>query len=361
MIAKEVYEYLLKQEIVDNEISLEPISLEIEETTLFQILKDIIDTSWGRGKLDSGTINRWLNNFTGLAFDSQYERKLALILAIHIVYYNENDISYLVKIAYRRLLHEIMIKDNTGIEGAMQSIMFYPLGSVSESGPFMSYYFRKENGLSTDFFISSMDELFGLSKVKNIVLLDDVSISGGQAIWYMKDMKKKVPLWDDLVRDKNIYALFLISTITAQEKLAAEKIKLCTPILMDERSQCFKEESTIYRMFDKDIRNIIRLQSRYMAEKYGYKLLSKQYFYNGEIQRLLDDGKSADKIRDKVRKDALGYNGSQVLLAFEYNTPNNCLPIIWVDNEDWVPLFKRHDKLYTAQIVGGIESETIYV
>lgn len=358
---KEVYEYLDSKEITDNEVDLEPVYLEIEESTLLQILKDIIDTSWGSGKIDSIAINKWLNNFTGKVFDVQYERKLALILAIHIVYYNESDISYLVKITYRRLLHEIMIKDNVDIKGAMNSIVFYPLGSISESGSFMSYYFRKENGLSTDFFVNSSNELLSLSKVKNIILIDDVSISGEQAIWYMKSMKKKMPLWDEIMKDKDIYALFLISTIAAQRKLVEQKIHLCTPILMDERSQCFKCESAIYRMFDKNIRDVLRIQSRYMSQKYGYKLLSKQYLYNGEIQRLLNEGKSIEQIREKVVRDSLGYNDSQVLLAFEYNTPNNCLPIIWVDNKEWVSLFKRHEKLYASQIVYGIERETIYV
>ena len=66
-------------------------------------------------------------------------------------------------------------------------------------------------------------------------------------------------------------------------------------------------------------------------------------------------------IKEKIKKDALGYNDSEMLIAFEYNTPNNCLPIIWVESNDWIPLFKRNDKLYTLQVVGGIKDESIYI
>lgn len=48
-------------------------------------------------------------------------------------------------------------------------------------------------------------------------------------------------------------------------------------------------------------------------------------------------------------KHPLGYDDSQLLIAFEYNTPNNTLPIIWssTNNESsnietiWHPIFER--------------------
>ena len=65
-----------------------------------------------------------------------------------MVFYNENDIRYLVKVAYRKLLHEIMLKEEKTVEETVKSLVFCPLGSVSESGTFLSNYFRKENNLS---------------------------------------------------------------------------------------------------------------------------------------------------------------------------------------------------------------------
>lgn len=361
MTLEELFKCLEKEDVTDEKIDTTPVDFDIEEEVLIQILKDTVDTSWGRGTLDRERIHAWLDNFTGLAFDREYERKLALILAVHIVYYNEADICYLVKIAYRKLLHQIMTKEGIGIEKAAESIVFYPLGSVSESGPFLSYYFRKENNLPVEFFVNSIENVANSSNVRNIVLLDDVSISGGQVSWYLKQMKRRETIWNKILQEKTLYALFLISTVKAQKELKNQKVHLCAPILMDERSQCFKEESAIYKMFDKSVRDKLRMQSRFMTEKYGYKLLLKQYLYNGEFQRLLDQDKTVEAIKNKLKKDALGYDDSEILTVFEYNTPNNSLPIIWVETSEWIPLFKRYEKLYTAQVVGGIKNDNKYI
>ncbi|MCM1244093.1 MAG: hypothetical protein NC293_00430 [Roseburia sp.] len=361
MVLEELFKYLKKEDVIEEEIDATPVDFGVEEEVLIQILKDTVDTSWGRGTLDRERIYAWLDNFIGLVFDKEYERKLALILAVHIVYYNEDDIRYLVKIAYRKLLHQIMTKERVSLEKAAESVVFYPLGSVSESGPFLSYYFRKENNLPVEFFANSIENVANSSNVRNIVLLDDVSISGSQVSWYLNQMKHREEIWNKIFQEKTLYALFLISTIKAQKELKNQKVHLCTPILMDERSECFREESAIYKMFDKGVRDKLRMQSKFMAEKYGYKLLLKQYSYNGEFQRLLDLGKPAETIKKKLKKDALGYDDSEILTVFEYNTPNNSLPIIWVETDKWVPLFKRHDKLYTTQVVGGIKNDNKYI
>ena len=351
----------LKNEVVwDETITKEIVDLEMEEEMLIQVLKDTVETSWGRDTLESKIVHEWLSNFQGNVFSREYERKLALLLAIHMVYYNESDICYLVKIAYRKLIHEIVVKDDVSVEEAIRSIIFYPLGSISESGPFLSYYFRKENNLSTDFFVGSENSILSSTSIKNIVFLDDVSISGGQLGRFLKKIRKET-IWTKLFEEKNFYALFLISTVKAKKCLKNDKIHLIAPILMDERSQCFKTESTIYKIFDKNIRDTIRLQSKHMTQVYGYNLLVRQYSLNGELQRLLDSGKNVEEIMKKIKKDALGYDDSEALIAFEYNTPNNCLPIIWVENEEWKPLFKRNDKLYTSKVIGGIKNDTIYI
>lgn len=355
-----IYDNLKKNTFQEN-ICCKAVEIGIEEETLLQVLKDTVDTSWGKEILDGEKIENWLSNFKGRVFEREYERKLALLLAINIVYYNEKDICYLVKVAYKKLLHDIMIKEKLDIEAVARSIVFLPLGSISESGPFLSYYFRKENNLSIDFFAQSVESIRNISEKRNIVFLDDVSITGGQANWYIGRLKKKQELWEQVLHEKKFYALFLISTSIVQKKLKKEGIHLCSPIVMDERSQCFNEKSVIYKIFDKKIRNIIRVQSKYMAQKYGYDLLVEHYRYNGELFRILEKGKKEEEIRQKIVNDALGYNDSEVLIAFEYNTPNNSLPIIWGENNGWKPLFKRYDKLYAAQVVGGIENETMYI
>ena len=42
--------------------------------------------------------------------------------------------------------------------------------------------------------------------------------------------------------------------------------------------------------------------------------------------------------------NSLGYRDMALTIAFAHNTPDNTLPIIWKKNEEWQPLFKRHEK-----------------
>jgi hypothetical protein len=41
-----------------------------------------------------------------------------------------------------------------------------------------------------------------------------------------------------------------------------------------------------------------------------------------------------------ISKTPLGFGKSEALIAFDYGTPNNCLPIIWAEQE-WEPIFPR--------------------
>ena len=48
---------------------------------------------------------------------------------------------------------------------------------------------------------------------------------------------------------------------------------------------------------------------------------------------------------DKKARDALGWKGTEALISFHHNTPNNTLPIFWFDGSkaavNWAPLFRR--------------------
>ena len=41
---------------------------------------------------------------------------------------------------------------------------------------------------------------------------------------------------------------------------------------------------------------------------------------------------------------ALGYNNAQALVSFSYGSPNNTLPIIWSNKDNWIPLLPRFSK-----------------
>ena len=47
---------ILSNEAIHEEVSTQPVELEMEEEMLIQVLKDIVETSWGRDTIDSKTI-----------------------------------------------------------------------------------------------------------------------------------------------------------------------------------------------------------------------------------------------------------------------------------------------------------------
>ena len=85
-----------------------------------------------------------------------------------------------------------------------------------------------------------------------------------------------------------------------------------------------------------------------------YKCLSKRSRYLSVVP----DGVDADNVRMLIEaygrllwpEHPLGYENSQLLLGFHHNTPDNTIPIIWMDEANgakvpWHPAFRRYPKL----------------
>ncbi|MGB2867390.1 MAG: hypothetical protein WBD36_02975, partial [Bacteroidota bacterium] len=77
---------------------------------------------------------------------------------------------------------------------------------------------------------------------------------------------------------------------------------------------CFDKQSAAFNGFGQH-----REVARRMTEHYGVKIEPKR---------------------------PLGYQDSQLLIGFFYNTPDNSLPIFWSSKNNWKPVFKRYDKNY---------------
>ena len=58
---------------------------------------------------------------------------------------------------------------------------------------------------------------------------------------------------------------------------------------------------------------------------------SANEFYDRPIQERVKPG--------KLYKD--GFGKLQLAYAFNHAVPNNCVPLLWVSNDDWEPLFER--------------------
>lgn len=67
---------------------------------------------------------------------------------------------------------------------------------------------------------------------------------------------------------------------------------------------------------------------------------NSRYFDNEDDKLLLKSVFTREGAK-LVKNNPLGYSDSQVTIVFSENCPNNSLPILWEDKNNWIPLFKR--------------------
>jgi hypothetical protein len=149
--------------------------------------------------------------------------------------------------------------------------------------------------------------------VQVLVFIDDFVGTGNSALNGIKELEK---IHGDTLRERKIMIHFVAVTgfDAALQNLETElatidlniKIYICD--LIGDEERCFSKKNTIFS------NEQAREQAKSMLLDYSTKLWSKF---------------------------PLGYNDGQCLVVFEYNCPNNSLPILWSTEKDWIPLFKR--------------------
>ncbi len=285
------------------------------EEELFKRIRLTNEFVW-ENKLKKQEIEKWLSNFKGDVFEVQYERQLALWLLSNFVYYNNNEVRHLCKTLFRNFIHQMLSEKNTedldikiALESFLHTTRFCHLGITWESGAFILYFFRQENNLSLENFISSPIKL--PESVNTIVFVDDVTISGTQAYDYFGQKM-------DSDEDYTKILLTFISTDEAVQLLRKNDIRVISCINLDERSKCFSRNSNLFH----DCKDKIQ-DCKKFAMMYG----SKSLLYHD------------------VHMHPLGHNGGEYAFGFFYNTPDNTLSIFWADNKGWSPIMKRYEKL----------------
>jgi len=148
--------------------------------------------------------------------------------------------------------------------------------------------------------------------IKNIIVIDDVTLSAGkkgQMYKFWKDAKRKYP-------DKKFFLLVLISSDKSYKYLTNLGVEVISAITLDGRDKCFSKKSQIFSPFS----GKFVAEAKKFAEHYGKKI---------------------------GVTDPLGYNNSEFNFGFYYNTPDNTLPIFWGQINDWHPIVKRYHKNYS--------------
>lgn len=300
---------------MQNDFNTQKAEIPTEEELHKQIMLTS-DYVWG-SKLSWNDVEKWLRNFNGMVCSIDDERCYALYLLASFVYYNDNEVRHLCRTLFHDFLHGMLLRqegtNKYSLEIQLDTIMrtsaFCPLGKPGESGSFVLYYFRQENQIPTGF-ISDPSKL--PAYINTIVFIDDVTISGTQAledndIGSFVDGKREVIL------------LTFLSTQNAVNDLNAKGVRVISCIDLDERSKCFSEKGNLKRDFPESYDSCKRF-----AIEYGKKSIKNQ---SGIYH-------------------PLGFMDGEYMFGFFYNTPDNTLPIFWADNKGWmpIPILKRYEK-----------------
>lgn len=287
------------------------------EEDILRLLKITQQTVWKDKEITRPVINNWLSNFKGEVFNLKKERNIALWLLLNFCYYSEKEVAHLCNEVFNNFRKKI-INEGSDFIDHLDEIKFSLLGSPSESSGLILYFFRQQNNLSKKYF-DTREEVIKI-KAKEIIFVDDVSLSGSQLVDYTKEIKK-------LGLPVKLRLLTLIATQKAKETCLKHSIDLTSAIYLKESDDIFSDKSFLFRGDD-----ILKKDTRAFCLHYGKKAYPKF---------------------------PLGYRDSSNLLGFFYNTPDNTLPIFWSEENNWNPIFKRYDKKYHDKY--KIEDYDIYI
>ncbi len=249
----------------------------------------------GEYELTKIKIEKWFSNFSINEFD------YALEIMESIKLFSKSEVENMIGILSETI--------RTMLKNDFDDVYFFGMGeSPSDSGSQLLYSYRKSMVLNESKFPKELSNILNLNP-KKLFFFDDIIGTGKQATTFYDNYLKKLNI--------DCYYCSLVgfeNGIKNLEKNAGFK-KIIPCIKLGNENKAFSNKSINFP--DSGRRNKIKK----FALKYGNKLYPK---------------------------GPLGYDGSEALIVFHHNVPNNTLPIIWAGpanekevTEPWHPLFER--------------------
>jgi hypothetical protein len=275
-------------------------------------------------KVDSRRFRDWI-----LQFDSS-ERLLACRLFDMVKFFTEDEMREMWIRLYRERL-----PPETKIEG----VAYAGLGHMAKSGYYnFQYHLRqgmstlKENELSFEFRkafreISEYDNEKE-EKPHTVVFVDDFIGHGKQAIDLFVNRNEAYFKRHQWLAQAKVYYCALVGFregINAIKSALSDKIKdVLVLVPLDEKDKAFSKNNLCWKSEQE------RCETEQWASEIGRQVLTG----------MEDRGYDPDL-------DKLGWRGSQALIVFHYNIPNNTLPIFWGEGKRngkrWNQLWVRYD------------------
>jgi hypothetical protein len=212
-----------------------------------------------------------------------------------------------------------------------ENIWFIPVGYVAKSGSAVAYFYKKQNDVPQNRFISSRElSPNRLSQNTAVVFLDDFIGSGHQATEVWRNVLK--PIVPETSPCPIVFGALVGFERGIRYLEENTKFKVVVVDEITEADLPLSKESKIFENEEE------KDQARVILRRYG-EMLYPRY--------------------------PLGYEDSQGLIGFFYSTPNNTFPIFWATGAEWEPLLPRAESFRDpASLVGppsgltkGIASE----
>lgn len=294
---------------------------DLKKSILFNKIMEQNKLAW-ENRLNPKDIFMWLRNYS-----NEDEIYYALILVEGLLFYTKKQIRYLWNLLLtnriKQYFFSTIIQNSRNkninqlfIEYLQKRCIFVGYGSAGKSGQSMVYTFKQSHKIEGLVYMELHEFLTTRipSKIKTIILLDDFLGTGNQALatWEKEISKNSFKRISSTCPKLKFIYLVLVAYRTGREKFErASRIKVITGEELDERFKCFSPFSVIFKN-DKE------------------REIAKNIMFN--------------KGRFLFHKHPLGYGNLQLCVAFDHNTPNNSLPVIWkrIDDGSWIPLFERY-------------------
>ena len=320
-----------------------------EELSIEDQLKEKINIYYNsiwREKWHENLLENWLKNF------EKDEHINMLYLLSKFMYFGNTETREILHSIYRDLFKypivekirkknsDILDSDflNSQFTDEIARTKFLGVGNPSESGVHILYYFRQENNMQKDDFIYVSDIFKGVNKTENgrdyieleindneisrYIFIDDFCGSGTQAKDYLLD---KLRLLKKLKPTSEINYFMMFST--------DHGIKSLKELTISDDSE--------EKLFDS-------VESIFILDV-SFKVFSEDSRYYTKVLPDIDKERSKDICEahgNKLYPHPLGYKNGQLLISFFHNTPDNVLPIFWCSHANWLPIFKRYNKIY---------------
>jgi hypothetical protein len=247
--------------IMSSNISVDEVLIDFPaEEDLMHIIMHTSSTVWGK-EFEKNDIELWLSNFRGEVFEVKYERLIALWLLRHFTFYNQNEVTHLCRVIFRELTHKVISNNsNTGqqvsdiVNEFFQAATVITAEGIGGSGGFIAYIFRHANDLPMSLFNLSFSTDNISNTARNIIIIDDVTLSSGEDAQTHKFFSRYIPKFNNdrtpKSKKKKFYLLTLVSSTKSIEYFQDTfGIEVITAIRLDERDKCFNPSSDIFSTF----------------------------------------------------------------------------------------------------------------